>query len=62
MLRLIQSAAVANRSDVSQLAFWWTNACHMRGFLQSLNLVMPRDEVRLPLGVGVSVGSVGGAL
>jgi hypothetical protein len=36
---------VANRSDVGQLAFWWTNACHMRGFLQSLNLVMPQGEV-----------------
>jgi hypothetical protein len=29
---------VVNRSDVSQLAFWWTNACHLRGFLQALNL------------------------
>jgi hypothetical protein len=46
VLRHIQSAAVANRADVMQLAFWWTNACHLRGFLQSLNLVMPQDEVR----------------
>jgi hypothetical protein len=38
VLRHIQSAAVVNRSDVSQLAFWWTNACHLRGFLQALNL------------------------
>lgn len=46
VLRHIQSAVVANRSDVQQLAFWWTNACHMRGFLQSLNLVMPHGDVR----------------
>lgn len=45
VLRHVQSAAVANRSDLRQLAFWWTNACHMRGFLQSLNLAMPQGGV-----------------
>jgi len=63
VLRHIQSAAVANRADVAQLAFWWTNACHLRGFLQSLNLVMPHDEgeeVQLHWAAQVRAGGGGG--
>lgn len=39
-LRQISACVVAGRSDTQLLAFWWTNAVHLRGFLQSLNLAM----------------------
>eukprot|EP00877_Chromochloris_zofingiensis_P005908 jgi/Chrzof1/1570/Cz10g12240.t1 len=44
-LRHIEASVVGHRSDVQQLAYWWTNCCHLRGFLQSLNLAMPQDGV-----------------
>jgi hypothetical protein len=39
-LRHVRGAAARARrsSDPSELAFWWSNACHLRGFLQSLSL------------------------
>eukprot|EP00878_Enallax_costatus_P020355 GHUV01021510.1.p1 GENE.GHUV01021510.1~~GHUV01021510.1.p1 ORF type:complete len:707 (+),score=273.69 GHUV01021510.1:214-2121(+) len=39
-LRQVSAGVVAGRSDTQLLAFWWTNAVHLRGFLQSLNLAM----------------------
>jgi hypothetical protein len=39
-LRQLSACVVAGRSDIRLLAFWWTNAVHLRGFLQSLNLAM----------------------
>lgn len=39
-LRQVSASVVAGRSDIKLLAFWWTNAVHLRGFLQSLNLAM----------------------
>jgi hypothetical protein len=37
-LRHMRATALARRSDLASLAFWWSNACHLRGFLQSLSL------------------------
>lgn len=39
-LRQIGASVVSNRADIKLLAFWWTNSVHLRGFLQSLNLVL----------------------
>ncbi|KAI8469921.1 MAG: hypothetical protein J3K34DRAFT_511741 [Monoraphidium minutum] len=43
-LRHMQAAALAGRGEPGQLAFWWSNAVHMRGFLQSLSLFTPQSE------------------
>jgi hypothetical protein len=40
MLRQIRATVLSGRSDTQLLAFWWTNTCHLRGFLQSLNLAV----------------------
>jgi len=37
-LRQLNACVVSGRSEPRQLALWWTNAVHLRGFLQSLNL------------------------
>lgn len=39
-LRQVSACVLAGRSDTRLLAFWWTNAVHLRGFLQSLSLAM----------------------
>uniref|UniRef100_A0A383VEV2 C2 NT-type domain-containing protein n=1 Tax=Tetradesmus obliquus TaxID=3088 RepID=A0A383VEV2_TETOB len=39
-LRQLSACVVAGRSDIRGLATWWSNAVHLRGFLQSLNLAL----------------------
>eukprot|EP00879_Flechtneria_rotunda_P021606 GHRR01022773.1.p1 GENE.GHRR01022773.1~~GHRR01022773.1.p1 ORF type:complete len:562 (+),score=210.02 GHRR01022773.1:1856-3541(+) len=47
-LRQVSATVIAGRSDTQLLAFWWSNAVHLRGFMQSLNLAMTQGGDAAP--------------